>query len=76
MYEFRIAFLIDMFVTLSVFGDTVILIPTEKMTPATVYNVLTTASGIDTQVYIEIPVAANIDINKYINILLITETKI
>ena len=69
-------FLIILFVTPSVFGDTVRLIPTENITPATVYKVSKTPPVINTFVYKDKTTAKTIDINKYIDNFFITDTNV
>lgn len=67
---------INAFVTLSVLEDIVRLIPTEKMTPATVYSVFRTSLGMSMHVKIDVIVAVATDINKNISIFLIALAKI
>lgn len=69
-------FFIKAFVTLSVLEDIVRLIPTEKMTPATVYSVFKTSFGMSMHVSIDITVAVATAINKNISIFLIALAKI
>ena len=79
LYEYLIDFLIVSFATPSVFGDTVRLIPTENMTPATVYTVYKvskTSPVINTLVYKDKTTAKTIDINKYIDNFFITATNV
>ena len=66
LYEYLIDFLIVSFTTPSVFGDTVRLIPTENMTPATVYKVSKTSPAINALAYKDKTTAKTIDTNKYI----------
>ena len=76
LYEYMIDFLIVSFATPSVLGDTVRLIPTENMTPATVYKVSKTSPVINTLVYKDKTTAKTIDTNKYINNFFITATNV
>ena len=70
-YDNRIRALILSLVTLSVFGDIARLMPTEKMTPATVYSVPSTSPGTSSEVNSEMAQEIAIENRRYAKIFFI-----
>lgn len=69
-------FFMVLFVMFSVLGEIVRLIPTENITPATVYRVFSTSSGRDTPRHDEKTTAKAIDTNRYESILFMILAKV
>lgn len=75
-YDERIRALILSLVTLSVFGDIARLMPTEKMTPATVYSVPSTSPGTDSKVNSEMAQEIAVENRRYAKFFFIADAKI